>query len=595
MGYSITINVTPLEAKSYIFSDPTNPTTIDAGETVELKFSADSVFYILLKNQASAVAVSGAQILSWECAAPYSEAILTIGNATNNVIINLAARQKISPIVMSSPFKLNAQAPIETRFVLTKQQMLEMLDTSEPDIYFAVCKDDRRFYIYDKTFSSIETGKFRPLDNFLLFDSAEAKQHFNDALTNAASFISLADKVDKIRVNHKAPVIIDGHNNGLFEIEYEDFDYEAGTAYMDQFEPEELACSVFRSGNLIGRNLDFPCTNHPNFNVITAAVNNRHATIGGVVAPGAITEEAARSGVELEEYKYLPFLVADIINDHKVYCSINFVPAGDKGITRGTNPGQSRICQLMLPRYIGDFADSAEHAMQLLNELDIFAPIGKINEECHLFICDPINTYLVEFIDDEMVIFSNTDDAYLPIPNDKAILTNFYLHGWDGSCKTVAGGFTEEAVRETGLTDHACGIERYKLMLSNVTDTMSELDCKNLLSDLRYTKAYDRATTPYRYSDFNNYTAAFGNLTVYSPAEAFQDITTYEIDRYLEGERDGSYWITAHSCIYDINDCMLTMYTNEDFTHPYQYRLNERGVVDRYIPLSDAEIHDICN
>lgn len=62
-------------------------------------------------------------------------------------------------------FERTADEPIDSSQVLTKAEMLAIDDSKMPDTYFAVCKDDKKFYIYDKSATpSAETGKFKKLD-----------------------------------------------------------------------------------------------------------------------------------------------------------------------------------------------------------------------------------------------------------------------------------------------------------------------------------------------------------------------------------------------------------------------------------------------
>ena len=64
-------------------------------------------------------------------------------------------------ITIIDGFLLNASSPLDYRQVLTKQQMLSVEDYGMPDVYFAICKDDGKFYLYNKSnISNSDTGKF---------------------------------------------------------------------------------------------------------------------------------------------------------------------------------------------------------------------------------------------------------------------------------------------------------------------------------------------------------------------------------------------------------------------------------------------------
>ena len=66
-------------------------------------------------------------------------------------------------------FRLSTRDAVDSRLVLTKDEMKSVNDNQMPDTYFAVCKDDNLLYVYDKhrsTYStSGDTGKFVPYSN----------------------------------------------------------------------------------------------------------------------------------------------------------------------------------------------------------------------------------------------------------------------------------------------------------------------------------------------------------------------------------------------------------------------------------------------
>lgn len=67
-------------------------------------------------------------------------------------------------ILLDFDFERTSPNPIDSSFVLTKAEMLAIDDNKMPDKYFAVCKDDGAFYLYDKSATpSATTGKFTEL------------------------------------------------------------------------------------------------------------------------------------------------------------------------------------------------------------------------------------------------------------------------------------------------------------------------------------------------------------------------------------------------------------------------------------------------
>ena len=164
MSYSINVSFvlsgveTPLDPTKYIIADAANPTTIEAGETVKLKFKADGIYFIMRSRKGASA--TGAT-LSWSCASPYTDAEITLTNATSGVEIVITAVVKAAPQLVSKSFLYKMPIPVDTRLILSKKEMLEANEGFLPNIYFALCKDDGQFYLYNKSNeSNKETGKF---------------------------------------------------------------------------------------------------------------------------------------------------------------------------------------------------------------------------------------------------------------------------------------------------------------------------------------------------------------------------------------------------------------------------------------------------
>jgi hypothetical protein len=69
---------------------------------------------------------------------------------------------KVAPQVVTKPFLYKLAAPVDTRLILSKKEMCEVLDSTMPDTYFALCKNDGHFYLYNKALEpNEETGKYR--------------------------------------------------------------------------------------------------------------------------------------------------------------------------------------------------------------------------------------------------------------------------------------------------------------------------------------------------------------------------------------------------------------------------------------------------
>lgn len=164
MSYSITINFeisgdqTPLSPANYIIADANNPTIIEDGGTATLKFKADGMYFIMKSRKGATV--TGASS-TWNCTSPYTEATILLSEPTADVFITIIAIVKAAPQLVTRPFLYQIPAPVDTRLVLTKDEMKNIDDGFLPDTYFALCKDEGHFYLYNKNnIPNDVTGKF---------------------------------------------------------------------------------------------------------------------------------------------------------------------------------------------------------------------------------------------------------------------------------------------------------------------------------------------------------------------------------------------------------------------------------------------------
>lgn len=173
--YSVN-GTSPLAAEKYILQDTSNPTAIAVGEQVSLDFTADGVYFTLVpvKNQ---VKITNATIVSWNCKAPFTKATLEINNVVDSNIdveIIIPVKVKVAPQLVTKPFLAKVNAPIDSRLVLSKKEMLEIEEANQPDVYFALCKEDGHFYLYNKnSISNTETGKFTLISDYINSENTE--------------------------------------------------------------------------------------------------------------------------------------------------------------------------------------------------------------------------------------------------------------------------------------------------------------------------------------------------------------------------------------------------------------------------------------
>ena len=94
-------------------------------------------------------------------------------------------------------FAIQTSAAIDQRIYLTKAQMLTAEDDYVlPEVYFCICPEDGKFYIYseDNTEDPV-TGKYRTLESMLDFSDPTFVNHFNTALQNSQTLMGLLNRV----------------------------------------------------------------------------------------------------------------------------------------------------------------------------------------------------------------------------------------------------------------------------------------------------------------------------------------------------------------------------------------------------------------
>ena len=86
-------------------------------------------------------------------------------------------------IQMGSGFTIGSSEPIDSRLIMSKEQMLNINPLTQPEKYFCVCSDDSLIYVYDA--NNVEdptTGKFRVISGGSV-DLSEYQKINDDTLT----------------------------------------------------------------------------------------------------------------------------------------------------------------------------------------------------------------------------------------------------------------------------------------------------------------------------------------------------------------------------------------------------------------------------
>lgn len=331
----------------------------------------------------------------------------------------------------------------------------------------------------------------------------------------------------------------------MYSAKFENYSYEVASKIVD-FGAVDVGCSTIRSGNYFGRNLDWTYSEDAEFIVNVSGNEERYASIG-VASVTGVPNRTVERGLFSLLFRFIPFYTVDGVNEKGLCVSVNEVPAGDCAYTEGTNPGAKRLCSVLAARYVLDYADSVDEAVRLLSERDIFS-IEMDDEpyEIHLMLADREKTAVVEFVNNKMVVLY-----------DQPIMTNYYLS-------------TPE------LTDHAEGVERYRILEEAYHDGMSEEEILAVLKDVYYSRLYDPDTEPGWYSELYDGTyhnAAGEELTIHSDLSEFGDVLAMEREGYDSRTRDGTYWQTCHTSVYNMEEGTLTLRVQES-DEVYRFALN---------------------
>ena len=341
----------------------------------------------------------------------------------------------------------------------------------------------------------------------------------------------------------------------LYRIESGRLDDSAAELFIRQHYPEsDGACSAVRTGSLFGHNYDERYDNTAEFVVKTRAANGRHGSLGMGAIPGVLTEEMMSGDLDDAETKnaleVVPYFVVDGINDAGVCVAVNRMPDADEDELSD----DSGKCALFAARYVLDYADSAEHAMDLLNEQMFWFPKHHdIKSGFYLLIADGNETIVSDLRGRQKVISVS----------EPSMLTNFRSIDWDGTDET--------------LEKHANGLERYLILEDGLDDVQNTNDMVELLKLVRYSHVYDTAWL----SDFNGDWSelGFGDLTVDSPMEDYAAAVSYCVSLFNERTRNGETMHTVHTAVYDMDLKTLVVLAQEN-DEAYRFCLDELTLIN---------------
>ena len=104
-------------------------------------------------------------------------------------------------IILPQGFEITSKQPIDTRILLRKTAMLSMNDNIMPIKYFAICVDDGKLYLYDKTNEvDPETGRFRVLEANVDLSNYVTKEQLQQ-ITDLLDSLATKESVEAVKTN----------------------------------------------------------------------------------------------------------------------------------------------------------------------------------------------------------------------------------------------------------------------------------------------------------------------------------------------------------------------------------------------------------
>ena len=341
---------------------------------------------------------------------------------------------------------------------------------------------------------------------------------------------------------HANPVKVDDY---LYDISFKAFDFDCLSPIADHIfrknggEPS-ASCSAVRKDALFGRNFDWAYDRMPEFIIRTEASPERFASIGVASPIGIFEEKQIDRLLGKLLLNMLPVFTVDGINEKGVACCVNVVPPGDCGYTLNTNPAGKPLCAPVIVRYVLDKAGSAKEAIELIKDRNIYTTlIGKLQSEYHFMISDATDNYVVEFVDNRMVVLEG-----------EKIMTNFYLARPD--------------------TPHGMGHERYDILRAGYDSVSGIEDMTSLMKSVWYSGAYDESRDPLWLTDLCNPMEHkdFVIQEITENPEKFIEVFKKKADKFRNRSRDAetleeTVCHSVHTSIYDLRNKVLVISVQE--------------------------------
>ena len=250
--------------------------------------------------------------------------------------------------------------------------------------------------------------------------------------------------------------------------------------------------------------------------------------------------------------KLLPFFLLDGINEKGLTISVNYNP-NDFGMTYGINGDKSGvwISLQMFVRYVMDnFATVEELIKWLKTDGKVYGRFNEdgTNQEYHFLVADDNNTYVIEFVDNEVKIIDVKDKPYI---------TNFHIYNTQ---------FEKDGkIDYKNVSNYANGIERYNIVVENYNSTSIKQGMRNVLTKCYCSNMSKEETKPIWYSEFMYIDYSLDINTLLTNKEKYKPVIEQAYKEFKVRDRNKhNTFHTLYSCVYNLDNKTLNLVTQEE-------------------------------
>ena len=333
----------------------------------------------------------------------------------------------------------------------------------------------------------------------------------------------------------------------LYEVTFDEYSATAPDSEATAEMSGDMGCSGVRNGGFVGRNFDYIMNRCPTFVIRTTAKEGRYATIA-VGRLAKINSEMVETGLPQEKLDLLPWFLLDGINEKGLVVSDNVLFKSDWGEVphTGTNPGAPELNDNFLVRALLDNCATADEAIAYLKNFNI-TPMHSEMMDLHYMISDPEKTYVVEFINNEMVV------------KEQTIMTNYFIN-------------MDE------IPEHPDGLERMKVLSENYDEGNTMEGMYHLMQRAKYSNMFDPANKWYSelgftYAEIREITED-GDEEMDKVMKLLQEAFENELEYVKENgfREETSFWTTSHTSVYDINNRKMWITVRERYEEePHEF------------------------